>query len=82
MNSIELNFQQSDSDREQVTTALMQAVSGAIDPDRHETTYLTVDGEPVAVILPVQAPAAQRPDQAPQAPVQYVQVTMPRPAGC
>jgi hypothetical protein len=52
MSSIELNWLQSGADMEWLTVAVMNAVSAAIDEGRHETTYLTVDGELVAVIAP------------------------------
>lgn len=39
---------------ERLTAALMTAVGAAIDKD--ETTHLTIDGEPVAVIAPYSLP--------------------------
>ena len=57
MPDIELNFQQSDADMEALTIALMNAVGAAVDESRPETTFLTIDGQPVAAIVPVNVDA-------------------------
>jgi antitoxin (DNA-binding transcriptional repressor) of toxin-antitoxin stability system len=50
MRDIELNWEQSDADRDRLTVALMEAVSAAL--DRGEITMITVAGDPVAGIAP------------------------------
>ena len=59
MSDIELNFQKSDADAdmEALTIALMNAVGAAVDESRAETTFLTIDGQPVAAIVPVNVDA-------------------------
>ena len=50
MRDIELNWQQSDADQNEICAALLEAVGAAL--DRGEITWITVDGTPLAGIAP------------------------------
>ena len=50
MKDIELNWEQSDADRDRLVVALLEAVGAAL--ERGEITMITVDGDPLAGIAP------------------------------